>query len=269
METSTARKLPQYMLERRSMEWNSLNPIRVAISDPHEFARIGIRALLEREDHINIVAEAQTGEELLDAVMEEKPHVALVDYGNLTRDLLSLSRTRAGRGQHGAVIVMVDGVSEGAAVQSMRAGARGCVFKNSQAWVLRTAVTAAAEGDAFLDPALLRQLFERYTFLPIHDPTSPPEELAELNERELQVTAYIGSGLSNREISRKLDMSENTVKSYVSRIMTKLGLRNRVEVALFAYRLGVISSPERESRSVRDSLRIEKPSNGDRGKNFS
>jgi DNA-binding NarL/FixJ family response regulator len=257
------------MLERRSTEWNSLNPIRVAISDPHEFARIGIRTLLEREDHISIVAEAQTGEELLDVIMEEKPHVALVDYGNLTRDLLSLSRTHTGRRQHGAVIVMVDGNPEDAAVQSMRAGARGCVFKNSQAWVLRTAVTAVAEGDVFLAPVLIRQLFERYTLLPIHDPASPPEELAELNERELQVTAHIGSGLSNREISRKLDMAENTIKSYVSRIMTKLGLRNRVEVALLAYRLGVMSSPERESRSVSDSLRIGKPSNGEPRKNFS
>lgn len=224
-------------------EGRGVQPVRVVIADHQEFARVGIRALLERGPEIQVVGTADDSAEARHLVEGEEPDVVLVDASLPPAGWLEVTRTllRPGKAPcRTAMILMAQELTDDTLLRAVRAGVHGYVLKDSPDWVLSAAIRSAAEGEAFLAGPVIRRLFSRFTLLPNHDPSAVPTELADLNSREIQVVRGIGKGLSNREIARRLGVAENTIKSYASSIMTKLKARNRVEVALTACRLGLV-----------------------------
>ncbi|MFD5393467.1 response regulator [Streptomyces sp. NPDC127097] len=229
--------------------------IRVVVVDHQEFARAGIRVLLGREQEVAVVGDAENGPEALDIISSVQPHVVMVDsalppYGGLDFCRKLLERSSASLA---GVIIITEEHSDELLLRAVRAGARGYILKNSPAWSWSTALRSVASGDAFLAGSVTSRVFTRFTLLPGYDPSNLPKELSMLNDRELQVFKGIAKGLFNREIARLLAVSESTVKACASKIIGKLGVRNRVEIALVAFRLGLASpSPV---RSVDSSCR--------------
>lgn len=208
--------------------------------------------MLEGEQELTVVGDAENGQEALDTITSQQPHVVLVDsalppFGGLDfcRKLIELSPASLA-----GVIVMADKHSDELLLRAVRAGARGYILKNSPVWSWSTALRSVASGDAFLAGSVTSRVFSRFTLLPGYDPRNEPNELSRLNDRELQVFKGIAKGLFNREIAHLLAVSESTVKACVSKIIGKLGVRNRVEVALVAFRLG-LASPVRSVDSSR------------------
>ncbi|MET9588416.1 response regulator transcription factor [Streptomyces sp. NPDC006539] len=230
-------------MEQPSSRGTVTQPIRVVLADHQEFARVGIGLLLERGADIQVVGTAESSSEALRLVERQEPDVVLVDALLPPDGWLEVSRRvlrSGGTSRRTGVILMAQEHTDDMLLRAVRAGIPGYVLKNSPDWVLSSAVRSVAEGDVFLAGPVIRRLFSSFTLLPNHDPASLPSELACLNSKELQVTRCIGKGLSNREIAGVLGVAENTVKSYVSTIMAKLKVRNRVEVALTACRLGFV-----------------------------
>ncbi|MGP4052180.1 LuxR C-terminal-related transcriptional regulator [Streptomyces sp. 2A115] len=213
------------------------------IVDHQEFARVGIGSLLERGTDVQVIGTAGNSAEALQLVEQEGPDVVLVDASlppagwlDVTRGVLRFGGTTC----RTRVILMAQELTDDTLLCAVRAGVHGYVLKSSPDWVFSTAIRSVADGEPFLAGPVIRRLFSCFTFLPNHDPATVPGELADLSSRELEVVRGIGNGLSNREIARRLGVAENTIKSYTSSILTKLNVRNRVEVALTACRLGLV-----------------------------
>ncbi|MFE2183706.1 response regulator transcription factor [Streptomyces sp. NPDC059455] len=220
-----------------------VRPVRVVIADHQEFARVGIKSLLERGPEVQVVGTAGNSAEALQLVEGEGPDVVLVDASLPPAGWLDVTRgglRPGGTTRRTRIMLMAQELTDDTLLCAMRAGVHGYVLKNSPDWVFSTAIRSVADGEPFLAGPAIRRLFSRFTLLPNHDPATVPGELADLSSRELEVVRGIGNGLSNREIARRLGVAENTIKSYASSILTKLNVRNRVEVALTACRLGLV-----------------------------
>ncbi|MFB9689495.1 LuxR C-terminal-related transcriptional regulator [Amycolatopsis plumensis] len=218
-------------------------PVRVVLADHQEFARVGIRSLLERGPEIRVVGTAEDAEEAVRLVEAEEPDVLLVDdtlppagWPEVTRGIRRLGGPARGT----RTMLMAQELTEDTLLGAVRAGVHGYVLKDSPDWVFSTAIRSVADGEPFLAGAAIRHLLSRFTLLPNHDPATVPGELSDLSSRELEVVRGIGYGLSNREIARRLVVAETTIKSCMSSILAKLDVRNRVEVALVACRVGLV-----------------------------
>ncbi|MFJ7085952.1 LuxR C-terminal-related transcriptional regulator [Streptomyces griseus] len=220
-----------------------VQPVRLVIADHQEFARVGIQTLLERGPGIEVVGAAGSSAETLRLVERQEPDVVLVDASLPPAGWLEVTRGVLHPGdapRRTRMILMTQELTDDTLLRVVRAGVHGYVLKDSADWVFSTAIRSVADGEPFLAGPAIRRLFSRFTFLPSHDPSAVPSELADLNSRELDVVRGIGTGLSNREIARWLGVAENTIKAYASSILAKLHVRNRVEVALMACRLGLV-----------------------------
>lgn len=240
--------------DARGRDGRKTTPIEVLVADQDEFARIGLRSLLERGEQIIVAGEAGNAADALEIVAARQPKVVLVDSCLPPGGWLQVNRgVLAMRPQVGtAVVVMAAGEVNDKVIQAIDRGVRGYLFKNSPDWLLSAAVRSVAAGDVFLAGPVIQRLFTTFTLLPVHGSAASTPELDVLNKREFEVVRGIGYGLSNREISRRLGVAENTIKSYVSRIIDKLGARNRVDVALTAYRLGVVPPYPRDPTDGQD-----------------
>jgi len=224
----------------------------VVVVDHQEFARAGIGVMLGGEQEVAIIGDAENGPKALGIISSQQPDVVIVDsalppFGGLDfcRKLLEWSPASLA-----GVIIVTETHSDELLLRAVRAGARGYILKDSPAWSWSTALRSVASGDAFLAGPVTSRVFTRFTLLPGYDPSNLPHELSVLNDRELQVFKGIAKGLFNREIAQLLAVSESTVKACASKIIGKLGVRNRVEVALVAFRLG-IADPVRSVDSSR------------------
>jgi DNA-binding NarL/FixJ family response regulator len=219
------------------------NVIRVVVADRQEFARAGVREILGRDREVAVVGEADNVPRVLDLVGSEQPHVVLVDSAFPPLGGLDLCRKLLERppASLAGVVITTETHTDELLLRVVRAGARGYLLKDSPAWSWSTALRAVASGEAFLAGQVTSRVFSSFTLLPGYDPSNLPSELNRLNEREIQVLKAIAKGLFNREIAQLLSISESTVKACTSKIIGKLGVRNRVEVALAAVRLGLAS----------------------------
>ncbi|MFI1970735.1 DNA-binding response regulator [Streptomyces cinnamoneus] len=214
--------------------------IRVLIADDEPLIRAGIRMILTSADDIEVVAEAANGREAVDLARKHRVDVALLDIQMPVLDglttLAELGRTAPGLR---TLILTTFGERENV-LRALREGGAGFLLKDSAPAELIGAVRAAAQGDAYLSPAATRHVVES---LAAGAGPSRGEEaqrrLAALSEREREVLALLGEGLSNAETGRRLHMSEATVKTYVSRILAKLECENRVQAALLARDAGL------------------------------
>ena len=214
--------------------------IRVLLADDQHLVRAGFRALLEAEDDLEVVGEAATGREAVELTRRKHPDVVLMDIrmpdgdglwatGQLTADP-ELVATR---------IVMVTTFElDDYVAQAILSGASGFLVKDTEPVELLRAVRVVAAGDALLSPGATRRLIERVAggLRPAPD----AEALRDLTEREREVLALVGHGLTNTEIGERLFLSPLTAKTHVSRIMTKLAARDRVHLVVVAYETGLV-----------------------------
>jgi DNA-binding NarL/FixJ family response regulator len=212
--------------------------IRVVVADDQEMVRAGFRLLLERVEDVDVVGEAEDGEQALARVRDLRPDVALLDIRMPGLDGLSAARQVANEVPETKVIMLTTFDTEDYVREALHAGASGFLLKSSPPERLVTAIRTVAAGDALLDPAVTRRVIEGFTRQPA--PVRPRPELQRLTERELDVLRQVARGLSNVEIARELFITEATVKTHVARLLAKLGLRDRVQAVVFAYENGVV-----------------------------
>jgi DNA-binding NarL/FixJ family response regulator len=216
--------------------------IRIVIADDQQLIRAGFRALLESEPDFEVVGEAATGAEALAQVSRHRPDVVLMDIRMPGGDGLwateQIAADPALTGTH-IVIVTTFELDEYVA-QAIRAGASGFLVKDTEPTELIRAVRVAASGDALLSPGVTRRLLERMA-AGLRDPQDLTS-LEALTAREREVLGLVGQGLTNAEIGKRLFLSPLTAKTHVSRIMSKLAARDRVQLVIIAYEAGLVRS---------------------------
>ncbi|WP_370116704.1 response regulator [Streptacidiphilus sp. MAP12-33] len=216
--------------------------IRVLLVDDQPLLRTGFRMILEAEPDIAVVGEAGDGQQALDQVRALQPDVVLMDIRMPRMDGVEATRRIAGPGRDGPakVLVLTTFDLDEYVVEALRAGASGFLLKDVPAEELVQAIRVIAEGAAMLAPSVTRRLLDMYAGrLPSGD-EAPPPSLATLTDREVEVLKLVAKGLSNAEVASELFVSETTVKTHVGHVLTKLGLRDRVQAAVFAYESGLV-----------------------------
>ena len=214
--------------------------IRVAVADDQALVRAGFRALLDAEDDIEVVGEASDGDEAIRIARSESPDVFLMDIRMPGTDGLEATRaiTADDRLTGVRVVILTTFDLDEYVFEALRIGASGFLVKDTYPAELVQAVRAVARGDALLSPGITRRLVEEFATRS-RRPT-PVADLDLLTEREREVVALVGEGLSNDEIAERLIMSPATAKTHVSRAMVKLGTRDRAQLVVLAYESGLV-----------------------------
>jgi DNA-binding NarL/FixJ family response regulator len=229
---------------RRTAAGSAGRPITVLIADDQRMIRRGLQVILDAEPGISVVAEAGDGREAVELVREHAPAVALLDIRMPVMDGLQAARQIIALSPGTRVLILTTFDADEYVYEALRAGASGFLLKDAPADQLITAVRSLAAGDALIDPAITRRLISRFA-LAARGPAGLPGELRQLTARELEVLRLVARGLSNIEIARELVVEENTVKTHVSRILMKLGLRDRVQAVVLAYEVGFVTPEAR------------------------
>jgi DNA-binding NarL/FixJ family response regulator len=211
--------------------------IRVLVADDQSMVRAGFRMLLAGEPDIDVVAEASNGLEAVDKARRFEPTVVLMDIRMPELDGLAATRRILAEDATARVLILTTFDLDEYVYEALRAGASGFVLKDDPPEQLLAAIRTVAGGEALLSPAITKRVIEQFTRLPHEE---RPRALDDLSERELDVFRLIARGLSNAEIGGELFISETTVKTHVTHILQKLGLRDRVQAVVLAYRTGVV-----------------------------
>jgi DNA-binding NarL/FixJ family response regulator len=220
--------------------------IRVLVADDQSMVRAGFRMLLAGEPDIEVVAEASNGREAVDKAARLRPTVVLMDIRMPQLDGLQATRQILAADEAARILILTTFDLDEYVYEALCAGASGFVLKDDPAEQLIAAVRIVAGGDALLSPAVTRRVIKRFTRIP-HP--SPPRQLDDLTERELDVFRSIARGLSNAEIGRELYISDTTVKTHITHILQKLNLRDRVQAVVLAYQTGLFDAdPKRSNR---------------------
>ena len=216
-------------------------PLRVVVADDQALVRAGFRMILTA-DGVDVVAEVVNGAEAVDAVRRTRPDVVLMDIRMPEMDGLEATRRiLAGADHQPRVIILTTFDLDHYVYAALSAGASGFLLKDVTPEHLVAAVRMVRAGDALLAPAITRRLVERFAG---RDPDSAAmhRDLSALTPRELEVLRLLADGLSNAELAARLHLSEATVKTHVARILAKLGLRDRVQAVIVAYKTGFVST---------------------------
>ncbi|ARP68621.1 DNA-binding response regulator [Streptomyces pluripotens] len=220
------------------------NPIRVFLLDDHEVVRRGLTDLLDAEPDISVVGDADTVAHALARGPAVRPHVAVLDVRLPDGDGVSVCRELRDRMPELSCLMLTSFDDEDALLDAIMAGASGYVLKQIRGSDLVSAVRTVASGQSMLDPATTARLMRSLRADPVESPSLPPE-LAGLSPRERDILTLIGDGLTNREIGKRLYLSEKTVKNHISRLLAKLGVQRRVQAAVLASHLEPHGSGER------------------------
>ena len=222
-----------------------MNPLRIVIADDQGIVRGGLRMILEAAG-IDVVGEAADGKAAIEVTGRLKPDVVLMDIRMPTLDGIEATRRLVRDHPSIKIVVLTTYAADEYVYQALRAGAAGFLLKMDSPPRLVDAVRLVAAGEALLAPEITRRLIERYVGdTAAHVPV--PSSVSQLTAREREVLILIARGMSNLEIARELYVSEGTVKSHVVRILAKLGLRDRVQAAVFAYEFGLVRPGGRPS----------------------
>ena len=215
-----------------------MDEIKVLIADDHTVVRKGIRALLETEPGITVVGEAADGEDAIHKALALKPDVILMDLVMPKLDGVQAIKELREKLPEIKVLVLTSFAEDRRIVAAIEAGALGYLLKDSSPEDLVRAIREVHRGESSLHPKVAQQLIKK-----LRRPAEEPER-EELTARERKVLAFIARGLSNREIARELSISEPTVRTHVSNILRKLGLKSRTQAALYALKEGLASLEE-------------------------
>ncbi|MCQ8828394.1 response regulator [Streptomyces malaysiensis] len=208
------------------------DPIRVFLLDDHEVVRRGVRDLLDDEPDIDVIGEAGTVEQALVRVPALRPQVAVLDVRLPDGDGVTVCRELRSRMPELACLMLTSFDDEEALLDSIMAGASGYVLKQIQGSDLVSAVRTVAKGQSLLDPSATAKLMARLRGS--QEEEQQPDGLAGLTEREREIVALIGEGLTNRQIGQRLYLAEKTVKNHISRLLAKLGVERRIQAAVIA-----------------------------------
>ena len=213
--------------------------IRVLIADDHELLRDGLRGMLDAQEDMEVVGEAEDGVQAVDEAIKLHPDVVIMDIRMPRLDGIEATKRLTARGENAPrVLVLTTFDLDEYVYEALRAGAGGFMLKDAPPRQLAEAVRTVAVGDSLLAPAVTKRLIERYVSRPPAD-TVRRERFAELTDREQEVLKLLTRGLSNVEIGDQLFLSEATVKTHVTRLLNKLGVRDRVQAVVLAYESGL------------------------------
>jgi DNA-binding NarL/FixJ family response regulator len=214
---------------------------RILIVDDDALVRAGLRMILESADDLQVVGEATDGSQVTAAVQRHRPDVVLMDIRMPTMDGLAATAALQVMTEPPRVIVLTTFDLDDFVFRALQAGAAGFLLKDTPPLELIAAVRVVAAGDGMLSPGVTRRLIGHFAADPRVDRRRQAlERLAGLTDREREVLVQVGQGLSNADIGRSLFMSEATVKAHVSRVLVKLGVANRVQVAILAHDAGLL-----------------------------
>ena len=216
--------------------------IRVLVADDQSMVRAGFRMLLSREEDIEVVAEASNGLEAVEKAARFNPGVVLMDIRMPELDGLEATRRILAADDTARILVLTTFDLDEYVYEALRIGASGFVLKDDPPEQLLGAIRIVAGGDALLSPAITKRVIKQFTRMP---QASPPKQLEELTEREVEVFRLITRGLSNAEIGQELYISDTTVKTHITHILQKLDLRDRVQAVVLAYETGLFEGVER------------------------
>ncbi|MFC5826043.1 response regulator [Nonomuraea insulae] len=216
-------------------------PVRVLIADDQVLIRTGLATIIDAQPDLEVVGECGDGRAAVDLARELNPDMVVMDVRMPVLDGIEATRLLAGAGvAHPIKVLVVTTFNLDEYVyEALRAGASGFLLKDAPPGQLLQGIRTVATGAALLAPEVTRQLVGRYAAR-IRPPKGTPDDVA-LTPRELEVLRLIANGLSNSEIAGTLVISPETVKTYVSRILTKLDLRDRVQAVVYAYRRGLVT----------------------------
>jgi DNA-binding NarL/FixJ family response regulator len=214
--------------------------IRVLLCDDQALVRSGFRMILEARDDLEVVGEAEDGQQAIDLAASTAPDVVLMDVRMPNLDGIEATRRLVQSGSAAQIIVLTTYDLDEHVYAAIRAGASGFLLKDVQPVQLVDAIRVVAAGDALLSPSVTRRLLERFARALPEREEPPPGSLADLTEREMEVLRLLANGLSNAELAERLFVSEATVKTHVSNLLHKLGLRDRVQAVILAYEAGLV-----------------------------
>jgi DNA-binding NarL/FixJ family response regulator len=210
--------------------------IRVLVADDQSMVRAGFRMLLADEQDIEVVAEAENGREAVEKTARFNPGVILMDIRMPELDGLQATRRILAEDKGARILILTTFDLDEYVYEALSAGASGFVLKDDSPEQLLAAIRTVAAGDALLSPTVTKKVIKQFAR---HPRPAPPKELGELSERERDVFRLMAEGMSNSEIGQELFISETTVKTHVTHILQKLGLRDRVQAVVLAYQTGV------------------------------
>jgi DNA-binding NarL/FixJ family response regulator len=220
--------------------------IRIVLADDQGLLRKGFRMILEAEADLEVVGEAADGHDAVRLVALYEPDVVLMDVRMPSMDGIEATRAITSSGSSTRILILTTFDLDEYAFSALRAGASGFLLKDVPPAELITAIRTVARGDAVVSPRVTKRLLEEYAHqLPDLSagrvPDDPvPAALAELTDREREVLMAVADGLSNAEIAQRLFVSEATVKSHIGRLLSKLGLRDRVQAVVLAFQTGLV-----------------------------
>jgi DNA-binding NarL/FixJ family response regulator len=213
--------------------------VRVVLADDQALVRRGFRLILEAEPDIEVVAEAEDGQQAIDAVRRHRPAVVLMDIQMPGLDGLEATRQiLADADSHTRVLILTTFERDDYVFEALQLGASGFLLKTAPPEDLITAVRVVARGEALLSPSVTRRVIQEVTRH--HRRVPRPADLDRLTQRELEVLRLVAEGLTNAEIAARLYVSEATIKTHSSNVLAKLGLRDRVQAVIFAYKHGIV-----------------------------
>jgi len=215
--------------------------IRVLICDDQSLVRGGFRMIIEARVGLEVVGEAENGLQAIAMARDTEPDVILMDVRMPNLDGIEATRQIVASGNPARILVLTTYDADEYVYAAIQAGASGFLLKDARPAQLVEAIQVIAAGDALLAPTVTRRLLAQFARALPAGQATPPPALAELTVRETEVLRLLASGLSNAELAQRLFVSEATVKSHVSSLLRKLGLRDRVQAVVLAYETGLIT----------------------------
>ena len=213
--------------------------IRVLLVDDQQLVRTGFRMILADEEEIEVVGEAADGQAAIDAATRLRPDVIVMDVRMPVMDGVEATRRLTADGGS-RILVLTTFDADEHAVEAIRAGASGFLLKDVPPDDFVRAIRIVASGDALIAPSVTKRLLGRFARLAVPADETHSKRIAELTEREREVLALVAHGHSNREIADALSLAEPTVKTHVSHLLLKLDVRDRAQLVVLAYELGVV-----------------------------
>jgi DNA-binding NarL/FixJ family response regulator len=222
--------------------------VRVLLCDDQALVRDGFRMILDSEDDVDVVGEAAEGREAVELTKRLLPHVVLMDVRMPGMNGIEATQRILQSGVDSRVLILTTFDIDEYVYEALRAGASGFLLKDVTAQQLVEGVRVIAAGEALLAPTVTKRLLDRFASALPGEDDGPPPGLSSLTERELEILTQLAKGLSNAELGATLYLSEPTIKTHLSSIFRKLGVRDRVQAVIAAYEAGLVEPATRPRR---------------------